>query len=319
MYTSSGSLGTTSRTVVPPGRAAAKALRHDTWGRLLIRTVGFTSILLTLAIGAFLLYRGTGSFWLYGHSPLDFIISSQWNPADTMEGGGHIGAAMFIAGSLITCLLALIIATPCSISLAIFMTEIAPTWGNRIWRPVIEIFVGIPSIVYGWLGLTVLVPFIREYTPSLTGFSVLAAALVLALMMFPTVTAVTINALDSVPKTYQQAAYGLGATRWEVIRQIILPVAKRGILAALILGFARAFGEALAVAMVIGKMKAFPTSLFDATVNLTGAIAADMGNTMEGSEFNMALWSMALLLFVISVLFIFTLRYLSNAGGDTHD
>ena len=90
-------------------------------------------------------------------------------------------------------------------------------------------------------------------------------------------------------------------------------------MAALILGFARAFGEALAVAMVIGKMKAFPTSLFDATVNLTGAIAADMGNTMEGSEFNMALWSMALLLFAISVLFIFTLRYLSNAGGDTHD
>ena len=270
---------------------------------------------MTGAIGAFLLYRGTGTFTQYGHSLSEFLFSTQWNPADTLAGGGHVGAGIFIVGSLLTCALALLIATPVSIGLAVYMAEITPRYGKQFWQPVVEIFVGIPSVIYGWMGLTVLVPFIQKHTESASGFSVLAASIVLALMIFPTITSVTMNALNAVPKTYRQGAYGLGATRFEVITKIVLPVAKSGIMAGIVVGLARACGEALAVAMVIGKMKALPHSLLDPTVNLTGAIAADMGGTMEGSEFNMALWSMALLLFVISLVFILLIRYISAKGG----
>lgn len=291
-------------------------LRADRIWRNVIRGAGLFLLIITAAIGIFLLYRGTGTFTIYGHSLSEFLFSTQWQPADTLDGGGHVGAGIYIVGSLITCTLALIMATPVSIALAIYMAEITPSVGRRFWQPVIEIFVGIPSIIYGWLGLTILVPFLQKYTTADSGFSVLAASIVLAIMIFPTITSVTMNAINSVPKTYRQGAYGLGATRWEVIYKIVLPVAKHGILAGVVLGLARAFGEALAVAMVIGKMKAFPKSLLDPTVNLTSAIAADMGGTMEGSEYNMALWTMALFLFVISLLFILLIRYITSKGGN---
>lgn len=292
-----------------------RTLRRDRYWRYLINAAGIFLLVVTGAIGAFLLYRGTGTFTQYSHSLSEFLFSTQWNPADTLAGGGHVGAGIFIVGSLLTCALALLIATPVSIGLAVYMAEITPRYGKQFWQPVVEIFVGIPSVIYGWMGLTVLVPFIQKHTESASGFSVLAASIVLALMIFPTITSVTMNALNAVPKTYRQGAYGLGATRFEVITKIVLPVAKSGIMAGIVLGLARAFGEALAVAMVIGKMKALPHSLLDPTVNLTGAIAADMGGTMEGSEFNMALWSMALLLFVISLVFILLIRYISSKGG----
>ena len=292
-----------------------RTLRRDRYWRYLINAAGIFLLVVTGAIGAFLLYRGTGTFTQYGHSLSEFLFSTQWNPADTLAGGGHVGAGIFIVGSLLTCALALLIATPVSIGLAVYMAEITPRYGKQFWQPVVEIFVGIPSVIYGWMGLTVLVPFIQKHTESASGFSVLAASIVLALMIFPTITSVTMNALNAVPKTYRQGAYGLGATRFEVITKIVLPVAKSGIMAGIVLGLARAFGEALAVAMVIGKMKALPHSLLDPTVNLTGAIAADMGGSMEGSEFNMALWSMALLLFVISLVFILLIRYISAKGG----
>ena len=292
-----------------------RTLRRDRYWRYLINAAGIFLLVVTGAIGAFLLYRGTGTFTQYGHSLSEFLFSTQWNPADTLAGGGHVGAGIFIVGSLLTCALALLIATPVSIGLAVYMAEITPRYGKQFWQPVVEIFVGIPSVIYGWMGLTVLVPFIQKHTESASGFSVLAASIVLALMIFPTITSVTMNALNAVPKTYRQGAYGLGATRFEVITKIVLPVAKSGIMAGIVLGLARAFGEALAVAMVIGNMKALPHSLLDPTVNLTGAIAADMGGTMEGSEFNMALWSMALLLFVISLVFILLIRYISAKGG----
>lgn len=290
-------------------------LRNDRIWRYVIQGAGFCLLLLTVAIGVFLIYRGTGTFTTYGHSISEFLFSTNFKPNDTLEGGGQVGSAIFIVGSLITCGLALLMATPVSIGLAVYMAEITPSLGRRFWQPVIEIFVGIPSIIYGWLGLTILVPFIQRHTASDSGFSVLAASIVLAIMFFPTITSVTMNALNAVPKTYRQGAYGLGATRWEVIHKIVLPIAKNGILAGIVLGLARAFGEALAVAMVIGKMKALPTSLLDPTVNLTGAIAADMGGTMEGSEYNFALWSMALLLFIISLFFILLIRYISHRGG----
>lgn len=290
--------------------------RKEYLGRGIVTASGFFIIALTFAIGVFLIVQGTGTFTKYHHSILEFLFSSEWAPVDSVAGGtGKVGCAIYIAGSLMTCGLALLMVTPFAVGAAVFMTEIAPKAGTKIFQPAIEMFVGIPSVVYGWIGLTVLVPFIRDtFHARMGGYSVLAASIVLAIMIFPTITTVAADAIRSVPQYYRKAAYGLGSTRWQVIYRIVLPAAKSGILTGIILGLARAFGEALAVAMVIGKTRAFPKNILSPTNNLTAAIAADMGNSASGGEQNMALWTMALLLFLISMLFIFIIHRIDAAG-----
>jgi phosphate transport system permease protein len=229
-----------------------------------------------------------------------------------MDGKGTVGAAVFIVGSIIISLLALVIATPFSIAAAIFMTEISKNFGQKLLQPAIELFVGIPSVVYGWVGLTVLVPFIANAFHLLYGYGLLAGAIVLSVMIFPTITSVSADAMRNVSPAYKEASYGLGSTRWQLIRKVILPAAIPGILTGVILGLARAFGEALAVAMVIGKTQAFAKTIFSPTTNLTAEIATSMGNTVTGSEYNDALWTMALLLLVISFVFIFLIRVIGR-------
>lgn len=289
--------------------------RQNKLWQSIITGCGLLMIILTFSIGFFLCYKGLGTFTTYGHSVTEFLFSADWAPKDNAAGGGTVGAAIFIFGSIITCVVALLIAMPFSIAAAVFMTEISPRLGTRLLQPTVEIFVGIPSVVYGWIGLTVLVPFIKEFFHLRFGFSVLAAGIVLAVMIFPTITSLSADAIRSIPKSYRQASYALGSTRWQMISQVVLPAAFAGLMSAIVLGVARAFGEALAVAMVIGKMRAFPTSLLAPTNNLTAAIASDMGGAMEGSEYNIALWTMALLLFIISLLFIFLIHYFSAKGA----
>lgn len=292
--------------------------RKEFLGRGLVTVCGLFLIVLTLAIGAFLLYRGTGTFTMYGHSIFEFLFSTKWNPADNFAGGGQVGAAVYIFGSVITCLLALLISTPLALASAIFISEMQPKIGTRFFQPAIEIFVGIPSVVYGWVGLTVLVPFIAKVFDRPFGFSVLAAGIVLAVMIFPTITTLSADALRAVPVPYRHAAWGMGSTRWQVIWKVVLPAARGGIYTGIILGLARAFGEALAVAMVIGKTRAIAEGILSPTINLTTAIASDMGGAAEGGEYNMALWSMALLLFVISMLFIIIVHVISSREMNKH-
>ena len=272
-------------------------------------------IALTIIIGAFLVYKGSDTFLKFGHSIWEFLGSAKWEPVDSSEGGGKTGALIFIAGSLVTCGLALVIATPFALGSAVFMTEISPIFGEKVYRPVVEIFAGIPSVVYGWVGLTVLVPWIKALFHRQVGHSVLAAGLVLAVMIFPTITSVSADAIGSVPEECRNAAYGLGSTRWQAIWRVIVPAASSGVVTGIILGLARAFGEALAVAMVIGQTTALPTSIFSTTKTLTTEIAAQMGNAMEGGELKSALWTMALLLFLISLLFISLIHWISGRSG----
>ncbi len=289
--------------------------RKDEIWRAVITAGGLFIILLTLAIGVFLVYRGIGTFTTYHHSVWEFLFSSDWNPADDFTGGGQVGAAIFIVGSVCVCFLALLIAAPFSLAAAIFMAVISPRISAKLFQPAVEIFVGIPSVVYGWVGVTVLVPFIETVFHQQIGYSVLAGGIVLAVMIFPTIASVSADSLRNVPYKYQEAAYGLGSTRWQVIRKVLLPSAKPGILTGVILGLSRAFGEALAVAMVIGKTKAFPDGILSPTSNLTSAIASDMGGAAEGGEFNTALWTMALLLLLISYVFIMLVRKVSAKGA----
>lgn len=287
--------------------------RENTW-QVFVYAAGIFMIILPLSIGVFLFFKGAGTFTIYHHNVLEFLFSSNWNPADDSAGGGSVGSAVYIAGSLLTCALALLIAVPFSLASAIFMTEIAPDLGSRFLKPAVEIFVGIPSVVYGWVGLTILIPFLKGVFHLNQGFSVLAAGMVLALMIFPSITTLSADAIRGVSEQCRKAAYGMGATRWQVIYQIVLPAAKPGILTGIILSLARAFGEALAVAMVIGKTRAFPKNILSPTTNLTSAIASDMGGAMEGGEYNTALWTMALLLFLISLLFIFIVHQIGKRG-----
>ena len=267
-------------------------------------------IVITLGIGGFLVYKGSGIFLKFHHSIGEFLFSADWAPVDSMEGGGSVGTLIFIVGSLSTCGLALVIATPFALGSAIFMTEIAPKFGEKFYRPVIQIFAGIPSVVYGWVGLTVLVPCIRDIFHRQVGHSILAAGLVLAIMIFPTITSVSADAIRAVPKEYRMGAYGMGSTRWQTIYKIVLPAS--AIFSGIILGLARAFGEALAVAMVIGQTTALPENIFSTTKSLTTEITAQMGNAMEGGETKTALWTLALLLFLISLFFIFLIHILSS-------
>lgn len=286
-------------------------------GRAIVTICGISIIALTLAIGVFLIYKGSGTFTIYGHSIREFLFSSDWSPSDiTGSGGGGVGASVYIMGSLMTCGLALLIAIPFSLAAAIFISEISPRSGASFLRPAIEIFVGIPSVVYGWAGLTVLVPFIRDkLNAPMGGYSVLAAGIVLAIMIFPTISTVAADAIGAVPTGYRQAAYGLGSTRWQVTRKITVPAARTGIMTGIVLGLSRAFGETLAVAMVIGKTRVFPEGILYPTNNLTAAIAADMGNTADGSEYNLALWTMALLLLIISLICIAVIHMIGRDGN----
>ena len=294
----------------------ADRFRKETLGRSLVTLAGLFIILLTLAIGAFLVYRGSATFLVDKHSITEFLFSPDWEPAQ-QGSGGKVGAAIFLVGSILISGLALLFALPFSVAAAVFMTEISPNLGRKILQPAIEIFVGIPSVVYGWVGLTVLVPWIAKAFHLAYGYSVLAGAIVLAVMIFPTITSVAADAIRSVPPEYKEASYGLGSTRWQLIYKVVLPAATPGILTGVVLGLARAFGEALAVSMVIGKMQAFPKGLLSPTTNLTSEITADMGNTTAGSEWNNALWSMALLLLIISFLFILLIRLIGKLGTKT--
>lgn len=273
---------------------------------------GLFVIALTIIIGAFLIYKGSDTFLVFGHTLWEFLGSAEWEPVDNAEGGGAVGALIFIAGSLCVCGLALLSATPFALGSAIFMTQISPRIGEKFYRPVVEIFAGIPSVVYGWVGLTVLVPAIRVVFDRQVGHSVLAAGIVLSVMIFPTIASVSADALGAVPATCRDAAYGLGSTRWQAIWRVMVPAAKSGIVTGVVLGLARAFGEALAVAMVIGQTTALPTSIFSTTKTLTTEIAAQMGNAMEGGELKAALWTMAALLFLISLFFIVLIHLVSD-------
>ncbi|NLI93728.1 MAG: phosphate ABC transporter permease subunit PstC [Peptococcaceae bacterium] len=274
-------------------------------------------ILITITMVLFLFSKGIKTF-TQNHIPIkDFLFSTAWMPGrEEAQGGPAVGALIFIIGSVFISGLALLISTPFSVALAIFMTQISPSFGKKLLQPIIEIFVGIPSVVYGWIGLSVLVPFLRHQIGGL-GFSLLAGSLVLSVMIFPTITTVAADSLSIIPDDYKEASYALGATRWQTIRKIIFPSALPGILTGVVLGLARAFGEALAVQMVIGNTIRIPGSILDSTVNLTSIITMDMGNTAMGTTWNNALWSMALLLLIISFIFIFIIHRIGRKGSTS--
>ncbi|MBG9941239.1 phosphate ABC transporter permease subunit PstC [Brevibacillus formosus] len=265
-------------------------------------------VIVVLSITYFIASKGLSTFFVDGVSFKEFLTHDKWDPEGEPSA---YGVLPFILGSFFVTALAALIAAPLGIGAAIFMTEIFPGFGKKVLKPVIELLVGIPSVVYGYVGLTLLVPFIREQFDVL-GFSLLAGGLVLALMILPTITSVAADAIEAVPQDLRNASLALGATRWQTIWNVVLHSALPGCLTAIVLGMSRAFGEALAVQMVIGNTTKLPGGLLEPISTLTSGITLNMGNTIQGTPYNNALWSMALLLLAMSFIFIVILRLLGR-------
>lgn len=282
--------------------------------RMITAAAATLVVLLVATLITMITFQGTRSFWNDGVLLTDFLLGTTWNPhATTPLGSPLVGSLPLTLGSLFTTLLAAAIAVPFALATALVVVEFAPATGEKYVRPILEVLVGIPSVVYGLVGLTVLVPIMRTLTAT-SGYGVLSGALILALMIVPTMASLMIEALRAVPESCREAAFGLGYTTWQCARYVVLPAALPGLLCALILGMARAFGEALAVQMVIGNAAALPTSLFTPAATLTSMLTMSMGNETMGTLYADVLWSLALVLLLSSLLSIAAVRFIGRQG-----
>ena len=284
---------------------AARQKFYDKCGRYLFIA---SACLMTILIFSIILFIGRQGLLTFGEvSPLEFFFSAAWDPS-----AKHFGALSFIMGSLLSTLVAVAIGTPLGLSGAIFLAKVAPDWLKRIMRPACDLYVAIPSVVYGYMGLILLVPILREYLHLPTGFGVMAASLVLAIMIMPTILTISTDALNAVPKALGEASLALGATWWQTIWHVVLPAARPGIMTAIVLAMARAVGETMAVHMLIGNTPQLATSLFMPTATLTSDIVVEMGNTPFGSAWGNALFLMAFVLLILSLGMILLIRKFSQ-------
>ena len=275
----------------------------------------FEKLTLLFAVFVFLLVILMG-YEMYINSRLsidkfgfNFLVSSSWDPVQEIY-----GALPIIYGTIVSSMLALVIALPLSIGVAIFLAELAPDWLEKPLSFLVELLAGIPSVIYGLWGIFVLVPFIRETVePYLSeklgflpffdgapyGFGMLAAVLILTIMVLPIISAITRDVLKSIPKSQREAALALGATKWQSTK-IILKDAKSGILGATMLGLGRAVGETMAVTMVIGNTALISASLFDPAYTMASVIANEFTEATSDMYLS-ALIELALVLFVITI------------------
>lgn len=290
------------------------------------------AVLLIAVIVAIFIFIGSKSLRIFsqGANPRTFFTVDNWDPTGNNDPTGNAtptyGAFGLILGSVVITLGSILIVTPLALLTAIFFTEMAPRWLVSLLQPLIEIFTGVPSIVIGFLGLTVLVPFLsRLITPVAKSWGILAATggfgwgaaiLVLVIMVLPTVLSVSIDSLRAVPKSVREASLALGSTRWQMMRKSVIPAASTGLGTAVVLGMARAIGETLAVTLVL-QGNNLPQKLlslgafFQPNVNITMKIVQDFGEAV-GTPSEYAYWTLAFVLLVISFLFICISRYLAS-------
>ena len=201
----------------------------------------------------------------------NFLLSSHWAPTR-----GHFGILAMIISSVLVTLGAMILGVPLGLACAIVLAEFSPPRLTLILKPTLELLAGIPSVVYGFLGVIWLVPLIRVYLGG-PGLSLLAASLILGIMVLPTIISISIDALMAVPDMYRQGSIALGATQWQTVQRVVLPAAHSGIITGIILGMGRAIGETMAVIMVAGNALNIPTSILDPVRTLTSNIALELG------------------------------------------
>ena len=261
----------------------------------------------------FVAQKGLSTFFEDAVNIFEFLLGTKWEPSLKL-----FGALPMIAGSFIVTILSALIATPFAIGAAVFMTEISPKYGAKILQPAVELLVGIPSVVYGFIGLQIVVPFVRSIFGG-TGFGILSGVFVLFVMILPTVTFMTVDSLRAVPRHYKEASFAMGATRWQTIWRVILSTAKPGIFTAVVFGMARAFGEALAIQMVVGNSAVMPSSLTTPAATLTSVLTMGIGNTVMGTVQNNVLWSLALVLLIMSLAFNTVIKFITREGKRNYE
>jgi phosphate ABC transporter permease protein PstC len=265
---------------------------------LFIAACSSTAILALIAL--FIFKEGVPIMAKYG--PGAFFLGQEWSPLQ-----GKFGLFPFIIGSLWITFGALILGVPLGVACAVYLAEFSSRRWVNVLKPAIELLAGIPSVVYGFLGVIWLAPLIRDRLGG-PGLSILAASCVLSVMILPTIIGVSIDALQSVPKSYREGSLALGATQWQTVWRVLLPAARAGILAGVILGMGRAVGETMAVIMISGNSTAIPHSPLDSVRSLTANIAIEMGYAV--GEHRQALFATGVILFLfILILNTVALRF----------
>jgi phosphate transport system permease protein len=260
----------------------------DRNAKYLVLICASTSFVILAAIAIFTLREGLPAFQEVGW--LKFIFGTEWRPSLD-----KFGMLPMVIGSLAVTLGAMILAIPLGVGCAVLLAEVAPHRVRQLLRPAVEILVGIPSVVYGLVGMLLIVPLVRQIGG--TGYSIAAGAIVLMAMVLPTIISISEDSIRAVPKRYKEGALALGANHWQTIWHVLIPAARSGILAAIILGMGRAIGEAMAMIMVTGNAVQIPNSPLDPTRTLAGGIAVEI-NYASGLHEN-ALFAVGVVLFVL--------------------
>jgi phosphate transport system permease protein len=304
----------------PRARALDRMRLGDLGFRVLTRTA---AIAVLLILGAVILSLISGSLPALRAFGLDFLIEERWNPVTE-----RFGAIAPIYGTLVTSLIAMLIAVPVGLLIAMFLTELCPRWLRRPIGIAIELLAGIPSIIYGIWGLFVFAPFLQQMLqpfliavfgniPLLSsvfagppyGIGVLTAGLVLAIMVLPFITSISRDVFDAVPPVLKEAAYGIGCTTWEVVRYVVLPYARVGVIGGIMLGLGRALGETMAVTFVIGNAHRVSASILAPGTTISATIANEFTEAV-GDLYTSSLIALGLILFVITFIVLAAARYM---------
>jgi phosphate transport system permease protein len=265
--------------------------------QILVFIGGISAIIFVIGIFVFVTREGLG-FIVENFHFSEFFGSPRWKP--TSEYNPTYGILALIAGTASVTGLAMLVAIPFSLGAAIYIAEFATGKTRETLKVLVELLAAIPSVVWGFIGLTIMNPLIIQLFDVPVGLNVLNAGVILGLMAAPIMTSIAEDALKAVPDRYREAAEAMGATRWQLIYKVVLPAAKNGLLGAVLLGVGRGFGETMAVLMASGHAINLPDSIFDSVRALTATIAAELGETAVGSEHYGALFTIGIFLFLIT-------------------
>lgn len=288
----------------------SRSLRNKVHGSWMVVCLVFV-ISMPAIIAAGLYWKS--SVLLQDHALFSLIFSKEWKPLS-----GQFGFYPFIISSIWVTMAALILAAPICLLTAIHLTQYAKRWVLKIMHPVIDILAGIPSVIYGVWGILVVVPFIGNHLgpwlgKTVSGYSIIAGGIVLAIMVIPFVLNILIDVFNNIPSELSEASLSLGATRWQTIKFVLVKKGLPGIVAAFGLGMSRAFGETIAVLMVVGNVTRIPSGLFQPGYPLPALIANNYGEMLSIPLYDSALMLSALILFVVVLGFNFVSRYIIAA------
>jgi phosphate ABC transporter permease protein PstC len=277
-----------------------KSFTREHFVKWVLTAFALSSLLFLFLIFIFILYEGLPLFHKVGLK--NIIFGFKWAPTK-----GYFGIFPMIVSSFLVTFGALCIGAPMGLSCAIYLSEYSGKKLKMFLKPALELLAGIPSVVYGFLGVVYIVPIVRNYFGG-AGFSLLSTSIILGVMILPTIISISFDSLMSVPKTYREGSFAMGATKWQTIYKVVIPSAKSGILASFILGMGRAIGETMAVIMIAGNALKIPESILDPLRTLTGNIALELAYAT--GDHRQGLFATGVVLLVI----IMILNYIANFG-----